>query len=348
MPCGIGDYSFALGGALARQNVDVALFTSAGVAPCPEGRIALFPNVELWDRKALTELKITIAEWRPDLMHFQYPTQGYGIGWASSFIPLAATSTGTPAVCTWHELPVPRGVPRFLVQSMGGGPIIIVRPDFYRDMSPILRNILPASRFQFIASASPIPQSAMSDEQRARKHQELKRGAQRLIAYFGFLYPHKGVDQLFAIADPASDRLVISGKLDSQDPYHARLQMLSESEGWKGRVTFTGFLPDREVADLLAAADAVVLPFTEGGGEWNTSLLSARKQGTFVITTSAQRRGYHAGENTFYAAPGDISAMGDALQKYSGVRNPQAASEDDWHRIAREHIAVYQRVLEGR
>jgi len=348
MPCGIGDYTFALAGALARQNIDVALFTSAGAAPCPDSRIVVFPNVEHWDRKALTELKISIAEWQPDLVHFQYPTQGYGIGWASSFIPLAATSTGTRVVCTWHELPVPRGVPRFLVQSMGGGPIIIVRPEFYSDMSPILRNILPASRFKFIASASPIPQNAMSDEQRERKNAKWKAGAKRLVVYFGFLYPHKGVDQLFSVCDPATDHVVISGKFDPHDTYHAQLKALAESATWKGKVTFTGFLPDREVADLLSAADAVVLPFTGGGGEWNTSLLSARKQGTFVIITSAQRRGYDAGENTFYAAPGDVSAMRDALQKYSGVRNPQAASEDDWHRIAREHVAVYQRVLESR
>ena len=347
MPCGIGDYTFALAGSLARQDVQVALFTSSAAAPSAEASITLIPRVERWDRKSLTELKIAIADWQPDLVHFQYPTQGYGIGWASSFIPLAVTSTGTPVVCTWHELPVPRGVPRFLVQAMGGGPIVIVRPDFYRDMSAILRNLLPVNRFKFIPSASPIPLSELSDEQRERKNAELKAGAKRLIAYFGFLYPHKGVDQLFSICDPATDSVVISGKFDLQDTYHAQLRALAETATWKGKVTFTDFLPDREVADFLASADAVVLPFTEGGGEWNTSLLSARKQGTFVITTSAHRRGYDPAENTFYAAPGDVPSMRDALRQYYGTRNPQAAREDDWHRIAREHVEVYRLVLES-
>lgn len=347
MPCGIGDYTSALAAAFAEQNISVGLFTSTTANPAKDCGFKLFPIVEHWDRSALPALEQTMRTWSPDIVHFQYPTQGYGIGWAPSFIPRTAARAGAKVVRTWHELPVPRGVPRFFLQSLGGGPIIVVRPNFYLDMAAPLRLALSRDRFTFIASASPIPRSGLNAQQRADKNAELRGGAKRLIVYFGFIYPHKGVDQLFSICDPAIDRLVISGKLDDGDEYHARIRSLAVSPEWNHKVKLTGFLPDKEIADLLAVADAVILPFAGGGGEWNTSLLSAQKQGTFVITTSATRRGYHAGENTFYAAPGDISAMREALQLHSGKKIDRSV-EDEWDWIAREHIAVYERVLAGR
>jgi hypothetical protein len=65
----------------------------------------------------------------------------------------------------------------------------------------------------------------------------------------------------------------------------------------------TGFLAPEQAGRLLAAADAAVFPFLDGGGEWNSSIHGAAAQGTFVLATSMNKRGYDAAKNIYYAAP---------------------------------------------
>jgi hypothetical protein len=94
----------------------------------------------------------------------------------------------------------------------------------------------------------------------------------------------------------------------------------------------------------MAAADAIVLPFRDGGGEWNSSLQAARLQGTPVVTTSRLRSGFDADENTAYCAPGDIEAMRRALQAHAGRRPAHRISENrTWEDIAAAHRGVYRR-----
>ena len=105
-----------------------------------------------------------------------------------------------------------------------------------------------------------------------------------------------------------------------------------------------GFLAPEKVARTIKAADAVILPYREGGGVWNTSLSAASRQGTFVITTSAEREGYDADKNIFYARPGDIPAMRAALAAHAG-RKIEPADGHEWDDIAQAHIALYQTLL---
>jgi hypothetical protein len=91
-----------------------------------------------------------------------------------------------------------------------------------------------------------------------------------------------------------------------------------------GKVAVTGFLPPVETAKLLAVADAVVLHFRDGGGEWNSSLHGASVQGTFVLTNSLETQGYDEDANINYALPGDVPSMQRALRQYSGRRRRSA------------------------
>jgi glycosyltransferase involved in cell wall biosynthesis len=171
----------------------------------------------------------------------------------------------------------------------------------------------------------------------------------RVVAYFGFVYEHKGVEDLFAIADPQTDVLVLVAEL-GDDEYHRRIAQLASSPRWAGRCVVTGFLPAVEVAEVLAAADAVVLPFRPGGGLWNTSLAAATAQGTFVLTTNVDRGGYDPDHNVNYAAPGDLESMRSALRDHAGRRLP--ASDDvrraEWRAIVESHSRLYEDVLNRR
>ncbi len=97
-----------------------------------------------------------------------------------------------------------------------------------------------------------------------------------LIVYFGFASPAKGIESLFEIADPQRHRLVLICDLSAEDTYQASILSLASRGDWTGKVTVTGYLPPEQAGRLLAAADAVVFPFLNGGGEWE--LLHPRRR----------------------------------------------------------------------
>ena len=133
-----------------------------------------------------------------------------------------------------------------------------------------------------------------------------------LIVYFGFAYPAKEIEALFEIADPQRDRLVLICDLSPADAYQASILAHANRDDWAGKVTVAGFLPPDEAANPLAAADAVVLPFRDGGGEWNSSIHSAAIQGTFVLTNSREAQGYDEDANIDHALPGAMSRTCEA------------------------------------
>jgi glycosyltransferase involved in cell wall biosynthesis len=289
-----------------------------------------------------------IWQWRPDIVHVQFPTQGYGEGRLPLVLPGLAFLSCAKVVQTWHEYFTSQNIgkgllPNFLVP----GGLIAVRPQFKEHMPPFYRRLIWHKRFRFIPNASALPHVALSLDERRAIHDQYTSSTKALIEYFGFIYPHKGVDQLFEIADPSRHHLVLIGAYHNGDPYHEELRKRIESGPWSGNVTITGFLPSSDAARALAAADAVVLPFRNGGGMWNTSLHGAALQGTFVITTSTDRMGYNADENIYYARPGDVDDMRQALHRYLGRKNTESNIRRlaTWQSIAAEHLSLYANLL---
>jgi glycosyltransferase involved in cell wall biosynthesis len=166
----------------------------------------------------------------------------------------------------------------------------------------------------------------------------------RLIVFFGFIYPAKGVHRLFDIADSSRDHIIVAGAVPEDDSYLRQLKARADRPDWQGHVSFVGELAAEDVAALLAIADAAVFPFESGGGEWNSSLHAAILNRVFVVTSSQLRRGYDADQDIYFAEPGDDSAMTEALSaRFAGQLLPAArhSPDDDWERIARRHLEIY-------
>jgi glycosyltransferase involved in cell wall biosynthesis len=201
-----------------------------------------------------------------------------------------------------------------------------------------------------IPNASSIPPQILNDTERAAMRARYAAIGRRVIAFFGFAWPHKRVERLFDIADPARDHLVLICDLDRGDAYHRSILERAEGAPWAGRVTVTGFLPAVEAGRLMASADAVVLPFESGGGLWNTSLHAAMSQGTFVLTTSDGERGFDPARNIHYSPPDDLAGMRAALAAHAGRRNAAATAlhARPWDEIADAHLEFYARFLPGR
>jgi glycosyltransferase involved in cell wall biosynthesis len=355
MRCGVGDYTGELTRALSRlPGLELQVLTSRlDIAPGndPAWVRRVMPS---WRIGALSRFLAAVRLFKPDIVHVQYPAQGYDWATAPASLILAARMlAGLNVVATWHEYPAPGftlGTLSMYALALVAKAVVAVRPEYSNHVRGLLAVLLGKTPVRFIPNSSVIPAVRLAAAERAEIRTRLDCGDRKLVSFFGFAYPHKGVEQLFEIANPQLHHLALVGALTDNDPYHAMLRKLAESERWRGKVSITGFVDPREAARLLAASDAAVFPFTEGGGKWNSSLHAASIQGTFVITTSPDRRGYAPPEKIYYAKPGDVGEMRAALLRHAGTRGPHGDPKagDPWEEIARAHVELYQSVMSNK
>lgn len=365
MRCGVGDYTYQLALTLASDpSVRVAVLTSRAAASCePPRNLAFFPIIDTWRWNELSKILDVIRSWAPDHVHIQYPTLGYGSGLLPWLLPLYLRLSKIPVVQTWHEVFTPRVlvkfglVFKFLSQAVVPGRLIVVRENYRKHTSALLRWAYLGKTVRFIPNASAIPTVNLNPIDRAELRSKYAGPNVHIVVYFGFIAPSKRVEILFQVANPQDSHLVIIGdsfreqELGMLPPdirrsiaaYHQSLRDLGESQPWKGKVTMTGFLPAEEVARVIAAADAVVLPFLRGAGEWSTTIHGAQAQGTFVLTTSKQRRGYDPEANTYFSDESDLEDMRRALKQHIGVRSKRCnTTARAWQSIGRSHSELYR------
>lgn len=338
--CGVGDYSARLAENLA-QWCDVQVITSCGEGGSVAGGLTVHRVMNSWALGRLPFLVSLIRKIAPDVIHIQYPTRGYGAGTLPYIVPLLGRLMGKPSVQTWHERPALR---RFLLNALPSDTVIVVEEDLPSNLSPLLARFTARKRWQHIPIASNIPAVRLFPgdflEERSRYCSE----EERLVVFFGFASPEKGVESLFDIADPATDVLVLISMLTPDDGYHQRILELAGSVRWRGRCAVTGHLPPDRVARLLRAADAAVFPFTSGMRPKNGSVLAALAQGTLVVTTSTTGHGYDPRNNIYCAPPGDAPAMREALGRYSATK-VQPAVAMTWATIAEQHYQLYRSLI---
>jgi len=348
MRCGVGDYTGHLAEALAAHGgVEVGVLTSRAAQTNGDSRNRIFPVVGEWGPREFPKIMAVLRRWKPDGVHIQYPTQGYAGRRVASLLPGLCHLAGFRVVQTWHEYDLTRRPWLwFLAQFPVSGGVVVVRPHFLEKMAPLLRRTLRNKAWSFIPNASSIPAVTLTATDREAVRTKYGRAPSELIVYFGFMYPKKGVERLFEIVDPSRQHLVIVGEVRESDDYHRAILSQVSSLRWAGKTTLTGFLPADEVARVIAAADAVVLPFTEGAGDWNTSLHGAQAQGTFVLTTSDTQHGYDLDKNTYFARPDDVAGMRAALPQYAGRRSAvKPPAGQTWRSIADAHLEVYRQVM---
>lgn len=353
--CGVGDYLYRLALAIAnRSDLEVAILTSTVADPIVvEDRIEFFPVIKSWGISQLSHVLKVIWSWKPDIVHIQYPTLGYWFapGYLRtlmfSLLPLAAFLSGCRVVQTWHEYETHplKSLPYFLLRALVPSNIVVVRPSFRDHLTPFLRKLLRHKNIINIRGASAIPRLKLkADELRKFRERQLDQ-QQRLIVFFGFVYPNKGAELILHIANPKTDRVLIAGGYEDESGYIKQLKADITSGPWKGKAELLGFISSAETSKLLSAADAVVLPFRDkGGGDWNSSLQAALTHHCFVVTTSTHYHGYDQEKNVYYAEVDNTEEMKHALNSNLKERRPQLSRKtvDEWQRIADAHIHIYE------
>jgi len=349
MRCGIGDYTYSLAKALAvLPATQVGVLTSVyGEKTSRRDDIALFPIIDNWGVAEAPKVAELIRHWSPDIVHIQYPTRGYGRGFLPRLLPIIAFLMRTKVVQTWHESFHPRSALKLFLMTVVPGGLVVVRSN-YRDGLPMsLRWALWNKQYAFIRNASSLPKVDLDEKEAKALRGHYLKGQKRLIVFFGFVYRNKGAELLFDIADPTSDHIVIAGEVVEASDYHRKIIALASAKPWAGKVTVTGFLPPADVAALLAIADAVILPYRVGGGEWNTSIHAAVMQRSFVITTSLTHHGYDEKRNVFFTRVDDAQEMRSALDIHAGRKRgyEHDIDRDEWKAMAYRHLSLYETLL---
>ncbi len=137
--------------------------------------------------------------------------------------------------------------------------------------------------------------------------------ASRLVEHKGHDFVLDGFERAAAVCPDI--RLVIAGEGPLRPALEAKAAKLNSGD----RISFAGFVTD--VRGLLAAADVVVFPTMPAIGEgFGLVVLEAMATGRPVVATTVASLTEIAvhGETAILVAPGDVSAMADALVRLAG------------------------------
>ena len=315
-------YDHSLASALARRGHSVDLLTSPfpfGAVPEPVGyrRDELFlpvsgrilaRNPRSRARFALKgaeylpsvrRLLRRLRELEPDVVHVQWlALPRLDVRW------LRRVATGLPTVYTAHHA---------LPRDAGA------RVDARRQVYDIVRRVVVHSRQRVDDLAAMgiarkriayIPHPVFELDTPAEPEPPVG----STLLFFGLIRAYKGLDVLVrALAELPGARLVVAGDpLDSVEP----AKELARELGVDGRIDWRlGFLPEDEVARLMAAATLVVLPYlrTDASGVLATAIGHGRPVVVSDVGSLGETvREFGLGE---VAPPGDAHALAEACRR---------------------------------
>jgi glycosyltransferase involved in cell wall biosynthesis len=195
----------------------------------------------------------------------------------------------------------------------------------------------------------------------------------RVVLFFGFLRPGKGVETLLKAWAPVASSspdvlLVIAGGSPThtrrygfarnERDYPARLQAMASNLGIRDRVRFTDYVPDALVPGLLASAELAVFPY-EGSPSQSGPVHKILSAGKPVIATAFPgfQEVLTEYREAVFVPPDDASSLAAAMRGL--LADPMAAREMgrrarekaerffDWSVVVRETLDLYNAVLEG-
>lgn len=363
MKCGVGDSMVMLSQHIQNLGINTNILTSCQADAVPD--VDTFRYMDSWSIWNLKKFLRKVREIKPDIVHIQYPSLGYGIGLLPYFIPLILIFEKIHVIQTWHEPPIKSPFSTSIAQSLkrmlfslryipnilSKDTLIEVQKGALKELRPIYKIFLRLKNIEYIPVASNIPKSKclLNDVVELRRRYLDDNDHRKLVAYFGFPFPHKGIEQIFDIASPDKHFVLLIATFDQANRYHQTIiEHLKKLENWKNNYAITGFLKETEVADLLYTSDVVLLPFRTEVTPRNGSFLAARLQGTAIITTSKEKNGFDEKSNVYYCKPSDVESQRDKLYDISlsaPIKKP--LNTFGWEEIAGDHVNLYEKLFEN-
>jgi len=364
--CGIGDYTRCLVKELLQKGIDVKVTTT--VCQERERMPEICLQLENWKLGSWAKAIGWIAGQSFDVVHIQYPGKAYGylpdLAWLTRM--LKKLLPNLPIVVTLHEFRVTHPLRKLsvaMIASFADALLVTARSEkslFDRWLPWLRRKIVVIP----VAPAIPVLPLRAEDRSSLRRRYGFDE-ASLIVAYFGFVQPNKGIEELlqaFRLVRQrhSRSRLLMICHLEPQaNPYHARLHRLTTSLGLSSSIAWTGFLGADEVSRHLSIADVAVFPFVDGVTMRRTSFMAAMSHGLPTVTTikdaSLQELQLVEGRNVLLtpapANPARLAEKVNALLESERLRMSlragalRWAESLRWDRIAERTTEVYHSLV---
>ncbi len=288
MKCGVGDYCKKIAEELTKKGNEVYIITSKK-ASNKSNILNIYNIIEKWDNSAIQKILDKLQEIKPDIVNIQYPSDEYKNNLSMNILPIKikkiikckVTATIHEYECfTWK-----RRIRNYL-NFKNLDKIIVVEKEFI----DLIKKDFKKKDIVHIPISSNIPRSKLTNEGKEELLKKYGLLNKKVISYFGFSVPSKGIEYLLNCVAKLNDTVILFiNQLDPNNEYHKSLLELIDKLNIKEKVIITGFLDDENaVADLLSISNVCVLPFTEGVKTRNGSFLAAYNQQIPIITTSTK------------------------------------------------------------
>jgi glycosyltransferase involved in cell wall biosynthesis len=348
---GTETYAISLIDALAKADPDneYVVFVNKGgadldVTPAPNFRRVVCPFIALrrvvrygWEQAVLT---FQLQREKPDLIH----SLGYVAPLAASGIQVVTVPDLNYIGHQGRRTAAGRRVLRFFVeQAVKKADHVITISEFSR--GEIIRNLgVDEDKVTVTHLAGRETRPSLHSTNGAGKYPS------PYIMAFSSLSAHKNLPRLVAafhqISSAVPHSLVLVGHLPENPEFRAQLEGAGSD-----RVTFTGYLPDDEVEELMRNASLFAFPSLYEG--FGLPILDAQHAGVPVTCSAVAALPEVAGDGAYLFDPHSVDSIAAALKKClldldlreslaeRGYRN---AARFSWEKTARETLAVYSSV----
>jgi glycosyltransferase involved in cell wall biosynthesis len=246
-----------------------------------------------------------------------------------------------PELCTPDTL----RYPRLLRRAIARGAVVHTPSEF---VAGEVRELLGAPADRVVAIPSGIPAVRDGDADRGR---ELA-GRPRFVLALGTIEPRKNLTTLVRAFDRVADAdpelgLVLAGP-SGWDA--ARVQAAIDVSAHGDRIVQTGFVDDRDRADLLAGATVFAYPSVYEG--FGFPPLEAMQCGVPVVAGDAGSLPEVLGDAALLVPPTDVDALADAIRGLADAGAPERstyvgrgrarAARYDWDATAARMVDLYR------
>ncbi|BFU93656.1 MAG: hypothetical protein NTNFB02_03780 [Nitrospira sp.] len=352
MRAGEADHALNLSRQLGQKGLDVHVLTTKGHEEPVNEPFTAYPVMTDWSWSDLPRLITFMKRCSPDVVFLIY------IGWIYNEHPMM---TFAPTICrallprvrfvTLFEYPhgwtpgkwsmLTRGLRKAVQQWAGPRDVDYEFGSLLRDSDAVIvlsnhhriRLMLHGPDVQaksVLVPPPPLLRMSPEDGGISRHRYREKLGIASddfLVAYFGYIYPSKGVETLFKAFQLVSNQrsntrlIVIGGILDREypeRPFYAReLRELPEQLGIQQKIIWIGeYATDSDEASLfLRAADTCVFASDHGIFLNNSSFAAAAAHGLPIIATkgSMVEDPFIDRENVFLCPPKSPESMAAAI-----------------------------------
>jgi len=369
MKDGVGDYTQKLFEALReRLGDELSLITTETVITKHSQARGIWGIISKWDYRAIGIIIRTLKEMKPDLVHIQYPSCGYGKRPAVNFLPLILQFVfpRIRVVSTIHEFTNRSllGKLRLLIGIIFSDKVIIVDKQYARDIKRFWPFV--ARKLVHIpVGANILPPPDLSKAQVKQVRESLgMENADPIICYFGVIRRGKGLTLLLeafyeVTKQYPNSKLLLIGHISDQGYYKEVIEPAIESRGLGKQVVLTGSCEPADLSRYLMLSDICVLPFEDGVTTKRGSFMVALQHGLPIITTKSKflPDGLMDGKNVILFDYGDkqalVTRMIDLLRDHQLRRKlvhntASLARTFCWDNIARKTCDVYYDVYYGR